>query len=209
LWPHQGRPSARDSWLRTKALGRQLTQDALELSRRATNQRTKVSLAEHVATPAIRKPAADAYPYDVDAATWGMPRMSKTILFGANLKEVVDSRRRNYQTLSNALVSDLNISPLRRTLPDGTCPWGLPVILRRRAERDYLIRSRGVPVSTFGEVLHPLLFEQHMGEATMIDAAKFLSENVLAFAIHQGLSRADIVDYAATINAFVSGLSRL
>jgi len=80
------------------------------------------------------------------------------------------------------------------------------VILQKRAERDYRIRSRGVPVFTFGEVLHPLLFAQHANEREMLDTTTFLSNNVLGFAVHQDFSETQIATFATAINSYIATL---
>jgi dTDP-4-amino-4,6-dideoxygalactose transaminase len=156
--------------------------------------------------PAVRKPADEAYPYDKAAASWDIPRSSKWILTNAPLADVAAARRRNYERMAAALTPSPHLIPLRKSLAAGTVPWGFPVILQKRAERDYRIRSRGVPVFTFGEVLHPLLFTQHANEREMLDTTRFLSDNVLGFATHQGFSEGQIATFATEINRYIATL---
>jgi perosamine synthetase len=202
-WPTTFRPDARDCVTRMKALAGQLFRDTPFGCRI-----TKEAQVAKAPVPAIRKPAREAYPYDVRAAKWRIPRSAKAILLASDLATVVDTRRRHYEAYSSLLVQSEQFWPIRNALDDSTCPWGFPVLLTRRQERDYLIRARGVPVFTFGEVLHPLLFEQCAAEPAMLESARFLSDNVLAFAIHQQLRDSDIEGYAMTINVFVEQLTR-
>jgi perosamine synthetase len=135
-----------------------------------------------------------------------MPLLDRMVLMFADLQQVVATRRRNYSAFLRTLARTRNIWPLRESLRDDTCPWGFPVVLQDRAERDYVIRSKGVPVFTFGEVLHPLLFEQQGNEKLMIDSARFLSESLLCLAIHQQLNEQQILGYASVINEYVASL---
>jgi dTDP-4-amino-4,6-dideoxygalactose transaminase len=186
-----------DSKPRVRALARQLIE-------RLTPPRKGPDDSEE--GPAIRKPADQAYPYDKAAASWEIPRSSKWILANAPLEDVVAARRRNYALMSATLTSSSHLIPLRKSLAADTVPWGFPVILQKRAERDYRIRSRGVPVFTFGEVLHPLLFTQHQNEREMLDTTMFLSNNVLGFATHQGFSETQIATFASAINGYIATL---
>lgn len=202
--PPQAAPSARDSKARMKQLGRQLLERPLDLAARVLKRGSHNATA--LASPAIRKPADQAYPYDRAASSWRMPRSAKRILACADLEHIVGARRRNYQRLASALRPTPHLSVMRRSLAEDTCPWGLPVLLHKRAERDYMIRSRGVPLFTFGEVLHPLLFSQHVSERAMLESARFLSDTMLVFAIHQELSETQLERFAAEINSYVATL---
>jgi perosamine synthetase len=196
--PPQTGVSSQDSKPRVRALARQL----LERLRPAQGQ-DKSNSEEG---PAVRKPADEAYPYDKAAASWQIPRSAKWILANASLEDVVAARRRNYALMYATLASSPHLVPLRKSLAADTVPWGFPVILQKRAERDYRIRSRGVPVFTFGEVLHPLLFTQHANEREMLETTTFLSNNVLGFATHQGFSEMQIATFATAINGYIATL---
>jgi len=185
-----------DSKPRVRALARQLI-ERLRPARRPDNSEEG---------PAVRKPAHEAYPYDKSAASWEIPRSSQWILANAPLEDVVSARRRNYERMAATLTSSPHLIPLRKSLAPDTVPWGFPVILQKRAERDYRIRSRGVPVFTFGEVLHPLLFAQHANEREMLDTTTFLSNNVLGFAVHQDFSETQIATFATAINSYIATL---
>jgi perosamine synthetase len=195
--PAQTRVPSQDSKPRIRALARQLLDGSKKGGAKDDGKEEG---------PAVRKPADQAYPYDKAAASWEIPSSSKWILANAPLEDVVTARRRNYTLMSQALAASPHLIPLRKDLAANTVPWGFPVILQKRAERDYRIRSRGVPVFTFGEVLHPLLFTQHANEREMLDTTTFLSNNVLGFATHQGFSEAQIAGFATAINSYIATL---
>lgn len=203
-WPQQHAPRLDDRWARGKELARQLLHSQIELADGL--RASKAESIDEPLAPVVRKPAAEAYPYDRAAACWRMPLSTRWILESADLQRVIVERRRNYDVLQRALNFSSHLYPLRERLPTWACPWGFPVILAKRTERDYLIRARGVPVFTFGEVLHPLLFTLHAGEHSMLDDSRYLADSVLGLANHQDLREQDMVRYASLINEFTAAL---
>jgi perosamine synthetase len=206
-WCRQRRPSTRDSVARVRSLAGQLLEGQAG-TRTARPTGTTAGTVDDCldAEPSKRLPAAQAYPYDRAAAYWRIPASARPIIARADLQRVVDVRRRNFADLASALLPTPEISPVYPRLDPDTCPWGFPVLMRNRPERDFLLRARGVPVFTFGEVLHPLLFEQQRSERTMIDNAEFLANSILAIAIHQDLERSQIADVARVTNEFAAAL---
>ena len=123
-------------------------------------------------------------------------------------RRLIDQRRDNYSTYCRFLAMSSELAPIKKGLDASDVPWGLPVLLRRRAERDHLLRGRGVPLFTFGEVLHPLLFEKRVAEPRLIESATHLSDTVLALSVHQQLSVAAITQYSKIINELTATFSR-
>jgi dTDP-4-amino-4,6-dideoxygalactose transaminase len=67
------------------------------------------------------------------------------------------------------------------------------------------LRALGVPLFTFGEILHPLL------ETSQDDArkdAEFLSRRLMLLPVHSQLGEEDVRGFAETINRFVSELEQ-
>lgn len=135
-----------------------------------------------------------------------MPVSARFILERANLQDITDARRRNFAKLADALIPTGEMSPVYRRLDPDVCPWGFPVRIKKRRERDYLLHAKGVPVYTFGEVLHPLLGARHAMETAMLDAAGDLSESLLVLSVHQKLEESQVERFALTVNEFVAGL---
>lgn len=201
--PDQQKPSARDSWLRAKALAREVGAAPLEAAERTLHRRHSV---EPPPTPVVRRPAAEAYPYDPVASSWRMPRTAELILRSANLRQIADVRQRNFRQLAAALAATRDLTPLWGALPPDSCPWGFPILLEKRRERDYLMRARGLSVFTFGEVLHPLLFESADAGCSMIETARYLSDTLLCVAIHQDITSAQVAGFAQIVNDFAAHL---
>jgi perosamine synthetase len=152
--------------------------------------------------PAVSRSAEQAYPYDRDAATWPLPALARLVLSAVDLRGLSGTRRQNYQTLLDGLANDGNLSPVRSVLNPRDCPWGFPVLLQNRRAIDFLLRARGVPLYTFGEVLHPLLYAQHLGESGMLEVANELRDNLLVLSIHQQISSRNMARIAETANQF-------
>jgi len=198
------RPPVADSCNRIGMLARQLLAREIELVRGALGSGTDAA-AQQAKGPAERKPAEQVYPYNPAASAWVMPRSAWRILARARLAEISAARRRNYQLLGARLEMSDELIAVRRELQPDACPWGFPVLLNRRQERDYLIRARGVPLFTFGEVLHPLLFAREALNSRMLKTARLLSDTILVFSVHQDLTVAQMEAFAAIINGFLAG----
>lgn len=156
--------------------------------------------------PAARKHYAEAYPYDKDLARAKMPRLAQHILRCASLDRVASSRRTNYvEFVGGVDRNDVLLFPVTR-LNEEDVPWGVPVLLKQRYERDYLLRAAGVPIFSFGEVLHPLLFEAAAGDTQMLDVTRYLSEHLIGISIHQQLTVSHMRRYAEITNRFVREL---
>ena len=156
--------------------------------------------------PAISRGSAEAYPYDQKLARVAIPELPLRILRCADLQCVAEFRRQNYELFVKNLVNQVHLKVLFQSLKEDDVPWGVPIILNRRGERDYLLRARGVPVFTFGEVLHPLLFDDEASDTAMVSVARYLSENLLGIAVHQQLSQQMMRDYVRVTNQFIAEL---
>jgi perosamine synthetase len=145
----------------------------------------------------------DPYLFRQDLASAKMPLFPKRILLSADWPDIFAVRRRNYELLNAVLKENAAVQKLRPGLPEDVCPWAYPVLLADRAMFEQRLRSLGVPLFTFGEVLHPLL----QADSSMKTDAEFLSSRLLALPIHQNLSAQDIEHYAQLINRFFASAS--
>jgi len=143
------------------------------------------------------------YPFEEPLARAGMGRLPHRILAAARLPAITRARRRNYETAQSSLCFSDRFHPVFPTLPEGVCPWALPVILDARPNIDFKLREARVPLFTFGETLHTALRgEPELGRAAG-RIVRSLRDNLLCFAVHQGLNTDDVVAYCETINEFV------
>ena len=159
-------------------------------------------------TPAIKRTADDAYPYGPELAWTGIPFASRTVLTRTCLEQVVNARRRNYLVLEKILSGCRGLRLAQEFLPERTCPWGLPVVIENRGAHDHRLRTLGVPLFTFGEVLHPLVQKNAGTDSTMVETAQSLSDSLLVFAIHQDLDDAFVAQYGNVIRAYFESISQ-
>jgi perosamine synthetase len=130
-----------------------------------------------------------------------MPWFVKYIVGATDLESVVQSRRHNYMLLDEKLIEHDYFKKVFPSLPSDTCPWAYPVLVEDRSRYDQLLRSRGVPVYTFGETLHPLL---HGTDSRGREEAHYLAERLLLIPIHQNLNVETITMFTDKVNDILS-----
>ena len=153
-------------------------------------------------TAALSSFVDDPYLFREGLALAKIPALCERIVMSSDWQAIVSSRRRNYELLNAALEENSLLHKLIPALPKGVCPWAYPVVLHDRARFEHQLRDRGVPLFTFGEILHPLL--QSADESARRDAED-LSQRLLALPVHQNLSAQDVTHYAQIINGFFAG----
>jgi hypothetical protein len=146
-------------------------------------------------------PPDDVFPFDPRLADAGIPLLSRVILHSSDLAAMVATRRRNYQAWMDGLRFGTALRPVFRSLPPSVCPWALPVILEGRREIDLRIRSQGVPLFTFGDVLHGALYRSPPTPG--LERAQFLADNLMCLPVHQNLVPAQIEGYCRIVNAYL------
>ncbi len=145
-----------------------------------------------------RAPTLDDYPFDEVLAWSDCPWPARYMIEHADLAEICRRRRRNFAVALDMLMGLPGVEPVFRELPDDVCPWAFPVVIGERADTDFRLRARGVPLFTFGETMHPAL--------TAPDAfplAAHFRRNLIALAVHQGLDEDDVARYCEIIRRFV------
>ena len=130
-----------------------------------------------------------------------LPWFARIILEKSDLESIVAQRRRNYNLLNRYLVETDQIKKVYPSLPEDVCPWAYPLLVEGRGRYDQVLRSMGVPVYTFGETLHPLVYES---ESRIRADAVSLSKTLLLLPIHQNLSAETIVVFADKVNELFS-----
>lgn len=146
----------------------------------------------------------DPYLFREDLANSGMPTVCRRLVESNNWDENVAARRRNYSLFSQ----EIQDGPLlRRVFPDlhkGTCPWAFPILLVNRGDHDRQLRALGIPVYSFGEILHPLL-------ANQVDQARrdaeHLSEQLLLLPVHAQLDSVKVREIARRIKVYLEALT--
>jgi dTDP-4-amino-4,6-dideoxygalactose transaminase len=134
-----------------------------------------------------------------DLATEELPWFSKALMHVSDFGSIVSERRRNYRVLDEHLAENTYIHKVFPPLPDHVCPWAYPVRVTDRAKYDHQLRKLGIPVFTFGEVLHPLVYKC---ATNVITSARALSNNLMMIPIHQNFADNLILSFCKGINDF-------
>jgi len=128
-----------------------------------------------------------------------MSSISKTILKRAKISEIVESRRRNYERLVNAVQGMAGVTPIYPRLPENICPWVFPLVIHGIKDAQLRLRARGIPASTWGGVIHPsLILEQ-------FPSARFLYGNLVFLPTHQSLEERDLHSMTEILDQVVHG----
>jgi perosamine synthetase len=133
--------------------------------------------------------------FDPALVNAAMSSLSRRILGNLDLEDAVGRRRRNYLRLEEALRSMPGIVPLHAALPEGVCPWVLPVFAGKRDDFHLLLRSRGVPAVTWGGVIHRSLPLHDFPDA---DA---LYHRLVFLPVHQGIEESELEAEIAVIRS--------
>ncbi len=143
-----------------------------------------------------------AYEFSDRLARAGIPWLSRRVLLATRWAGLMEARRRNYAYLAQNLLENQWMQKVHTALPPDVCPWAFPVWMSARAEQDVQLRARGVPLFTFGEVLHPITVQS---PAVVRKDAEDLSRCLLLLSVHQNLELTDMERTARIINDFYQG----
>lgn len=140
----------------------------------------------------------DPYLWREDLARAGMPGLCRRILESCDWDAIAEARRDNYRMLSRMLRDTPAACRALPDLPDWVVPWAFPVLLENRLRHEQELRRRGVPLFTFGEILHPALTAFH--DRARQDAEE-LSRRLLVLPVHG--NAADVAGYATVFCSYV------
>lgn len=119
--------------------------------------------------------------FDGQKIDWSISRLSKGILNTTNPDNIVETRRRNYQYLYNALLNIPTIHSLFNDLPNNVCPLSFPALVKDRNRWCKALNANGI-----------LAYEWWAGYHKGFDWGEFsesrtLKNNLLTLPIHQSL----------------------
>lgn len=141
----------------------------------------------------------EPYAFDARLAFTRMPWFTQRLLASVDHATLIAVRRHNYELMSRHMRDRAGLCAVFRRLPEEVCPLAYPILLQERSRHDWRLRAAGVPVFTFGETLHPLVFAS---DARTINDAVYLSQHLLLVAIHQDLSAEVVTQAAQTLDSF-------
>ena len=118
--------------------------------------------------------------FDAEKIEWSISRLSKSIISKTNPHEIIETRRRNYQYLYNALSNVPSIRLLFDDLPDAVCPLSLPIYANDRSRWADALGDRGILVGGWPSY--------HRGfDWKDFPEARHLKNDLLTLPVHQGL----------------------
>jgi perosamine synthetase len=126
---------------------------------------------------------------------------SRAVLRLAGGARIVACRRRNYLALQRALAGAPGWRPLFATLPDGACPWVVPLLAAQPEALFARLEAAGVPMVRFGASLWP-----GVDAATCANSAA-LGRQLFGLPCHQELDDAERAWLAATVRAALNDLA--
>ena len=124
--------------------------------------------------------------FDMSLVNLKMSGLSKCILRNIDLSGVFEKRRVNYNYLLRALGSLPGITPAFGELSAGLCPWVFPILVNSHENFHLTLRSKGIPATTWGGVIHPQI------DLDKFPDAAFLYQNLVLLPVHQDLEEADL-----------------
>lgn len=156
--------------------------------------------ASSLASPSAPAATQGEYRFVDRLAHSRLPWLDAQILARADLPRISAARRRNFLRYAEDLQDSRLLSQLPRDLPEQVCPWAYPFVLRDRSMHDRRLRELGVPVWTFGNVLHRAMDRNALGAAG--EDAAFLADNLLCLPVHQMLEETDVRNFARQVNDY-------
>lgn len=153
--------------------------------------------------PPISQFIDDPYMFRCDLADARIPWLCRQVIESCNWKQIAGARQRNYRLVSRLIRDTTAIRRVLPELPDEVCPWAFPILMKNRLSHETRLQALGVPLFTFGEVLHPLL--QSADERTRSDA-EYLSSHLLLLPVHAQLNEQELRACADIFNRFVGDL---
>lgn len=141
----------------------------------------------------------DPYLFREDLALAGMPRLCRFVLECCDWEKIREARQRNYRLFSELIVDNAFLRRLFPDLPGNVCPWAFPILLEDRLLHEQTLRAQGVPLFTFGEILHPLLAATQDGAR---GDAEYLSRRLLLLPVDAQQSEQDVRVCAEKINEY-------
>lgn len=140
--------------------------------------------------------------FEPEMVDFPMSRLSRLLLSHSDIEAITEIRNRNYRKLAGALASVDGVRLLHQELPDGVCPWVLPLFLEWTPQAHLRLRELGIPAATWGGVRHPRI---PIGQ---YPSADHLYENLVFLPVHQSLLESDLNTIVGGVREVASSSSK-
>ncbi len=139
--------------------------------------------------------------FDGSSLNLPMSGPSLRVLRTVDVEAIRGRRREHFRILLAAMAGIPDVLPLRVELADGACPWVFPLVARGRSAFHRRLRARGIPATTWGDVIHRDLAVDEFPDA------KFLYENLVFLPVHQSLTHEDLQTMIAVVREEIEATS--
>ena len=119
--------------------------------------------------------------FDEHKIDWSISRLSKGIIYKTDPRKIIETRRRNYQHLHNALRNTPSTQLLFDDLPNDVCPLSFPVFVKDRNRWCKALEDSGILVYEWWAGYHRGFDWKEFPEA------RHLKNDLLTLPVHQGL----------------------
>lgn len=119
--------------------------------------------------------------FDPHLVSLPMSGLSKWVSAHSNIQVIAERRRQNSQYLLERLRTIWGVTPLWKELPQGVCPWMLPVFVDELPDAHLAVRALGVPASNWADARYKGIFGREYPNAD------FLYKNLIFLPVHQNL----------------------
>ncbi len=141
--------------------------------------------------------------FDTKQALMGMSELSMRIIKKADVRDIINKRRDNFQFLLARLNNTPSIRLFYRTLPMGVCPLFLPILVDNRDRLHNRLKERGIETFVFGREPHPSL------PKSQFPFVEMCSNQNLCLPIHQDLERTHLAYIIRMIKVEMESVGKL
>jgi perosamine synthetase len=130
--------------------------------------------------------------YDGNLSNRKMSSVAKYLLNTFDVDDIIMRRRRNFN-LFQSLITNCDIEPLFKELPEGVCPLCFPMFSKNRNYLQIKLYERNIYTDTWWDGYHKSI------DWDCYPDACYLKENILTLPIHEGLDDQDIACIAENL----------
>jgi len=130
--------------------------------------------------------------YDEKLSNRKMSSVAKYLLNTFDVDDIIIRRRRKFN-LFQSLITNCDIEPLFKELPEGVCPLCFPIFYKNRNYLQIKLYERNIYTDTWWDGYHKAINWDSYPDAC------YLKENILTLPIHEGLDDQDITCIAENL----------
>jgi dTDP-4-amino-4,6-dideoxygalactose transaminase len=135
-----------------------------------------------------RKPPRNQY------GNMGMSNLSLRLVKRIDYDSVYRQRRDHFKFLSGRICALDGINPIYKSLPDGVCPWGFPILVNNRDKIQKSLSKHGIELPIHWSLPHFIPQDR-------FPDSKYLTEHILTLPVFQGLGISRLTSLISKLEA--------